>query len=197
METGEPIDPNTTYRPAEPYGPPQAYYQPQPVDPWQQPGYGYGYPQQQNRYAAPTRPGHVLGASVLAYVLGALLILAGILLIFGASLASSLGDVAGTDTGSITAELVLDGVANLVAAGLLIAGGVNLTSGRLSGRVLLGWGAALTGAASVYWLARTSGASGAVVYALAFDALAAIAVWLMAGAGVTRWLRERSAFGYR
>jgi hypothetical protein len=217
METGEPTDPNAAYRPPDPYGPPQAYYTPQPVNPWQPgyappgyappgyapPGYGppgypppgYGYAHQPQPYTGPVRPSEVLGASVLAYVLGGLLILAGLLLIFGASLSSSMGDAFDADTGSITAELAFDGVVNLVAAGLLIAGAVSLTGGRLGGRTLLACGAGITVAASIYWLARSSGERGAGVYAFLFDALAVIAVCLMFSGAVTRWLRARSTFG--
>jgi hypothetical protein len=202
---GEPVDPNAVPparaqwsgqwpgqwaqqpypgQPAGPYGGPAPYSG--------YPGYP-GYPPPPPMAKRDTRPGQAMASAVLAYVLGGLLILAGILLMFGASLADSVGDAIGEDTGAITTELVIDGLVNLAAAGLLIAGGVSLTTASRSGRSLLGWGAGITLAASIYWLIRASGAAGTVVYVVAFDALAIIAIALMAGPAVSGWLAAHRA----
>jgi hypothetical protein len=197
---GEPVDPNSLPPGPAPWPTPppnpwsQQPYPGQPVGPYGGPAPYPGYPP----YPPPelrrdTRPGQALASAVLAFVLGGLLILAGILLMFGASLADSVGDAVGEDAGAITAELVLDGLINLAAAGLLIAGGVSLTGASRIGRPLLAWGAGITLAASIYWLIRASGAAGTIVYVVAFDALAIIAIALMAGPAVGGWLAAHRA----
>jgi len=207
---GEPTDPNVTYGLPDPYGPPPGHaptgytptgytptgYAPAGYGPpgYPPPAYGYAYPPP---YSGPVRPSQVLGASVLAYILGGLLVLAGLLLIFGASVSSSMGDSFDADTGSITAELAFDGVVDFVAAGLLIAGGVSLTGGRAGGRTLLAIGAGITLVASIYLLVRSSGAAGAGAYVFVFDALAVIALCLVVSGPVSQWLRARAGYGYR
>jgi len=174
----------------QPYGQPPQGQQLQPY--WQQPygaappGYdAYGYPAQ----LADARPAPVLAASVLAYVLAGLLILAGALLLFGASYFDSLGNEFNSDTSGVTTELAFDGIADLFAAGLLIAGGVSLTGRHLRGRSMLAVGAAITLVECVYWLVRTSAAGGAFVFVLVFGALAAISLVLVLSGAVSLWLR--------
>jgi hypothetical protein len=168
----------------QPYGPPPQQYGPTP------PAYNaYGYPPQQGA----DRPGTVLGASVLSYVLAGLLILAGALLLFGASTVDSFGNEFNSDTSSVTAELALDGFANLIAAGLLIAGGVSLAGRHARGRTMLLVGAAITLIECVYWLVRTSAAGGVFVFVVVFGALAAIPLVLVVSVTVAQWLRDAPA----
>jgi hypothetical protein len=186
--------------PQQPYGqPPQPYGQPpqpygQPTQPYGQQPYGpappgyaaYGYPAYPSQ-SVHARPGLVLGASVLAYVLAGLLILAGALLLFGASFFNRLGTELNSDTTSVTTELAFDGMANLFAAGLLIAGGVCLSGRLVRGRSMLAVGAAITLIECVYWLVRSSASGG--VFVLVFGALAAVSLVLATSGPVSRWLR--------
>lgn len=167
----------------QPYGPPQSYG-PTP------PAYNaYGYPAPQ----VDARPGTVLGASVLAYVLAGLLILSGALLLFGASTVDSLGDAFNSDTSSVTAELALDGLADLLAGGLLIAGGVSLSGRHLRGRTMLVVGTTITLIECVYWLARTSADGGVFVFVVVFGALAVISLVLAVSGTASQWLRGAPA----
>uniref|UniRef100_UPI0035CBBFE5 hypothetical protein n=1 Tax=uncultured Jatrophihabitans sp. TaxID=1610747 RepID=UPI0035CBBFE5 len=127
------------------YAPPGYGYPPYPS------GYaGYGYPQ-----PAPgdARPGIATASAVLAFVASGLLILAGLLLFLGGAIASDIEDSVHSST-HIGLELGLDGVVNLVAAGLLIAGGVSLVGRNPLGRILLSVGATIVAAAAVYWFVR-------------------------------------------
>ena len=95
-----------------------------------------------------------MASAVLAFIDAGLLILSGALLLFGASVAASIADSLGDSSSSYTAEFAFDGVLDLVAGGLLIAGGVNLLGGRLIGRTLLTVGGAIVLVEGIYWPAR-------------------------------------------
>lgn len=157
---GEPFDPNPAQAGPPPgyppgYGyPPPGYappgYAPPGYAPYGYPGYPpYGYPP----VPGDARPGPATTAAVLAFVLSGLLILGGLLLFLGGAIA---GDVENSfDSGThIGLELALDGVANLVAGSLLIAGGVSLLGRKRNGRVLLSIGGGIVAALSVYWTVR-------------------------------------------
>jgi len=167
------------------YGQPPPYGQ----DPYGAPAYNaYGYP------AAPrTRPGQVLAAGVLAYVLAGILILSGVILLFGASSVNSLGNAFNSDTGSATAELAIDGFVDLVAAGLLIAGGVSLSGAHRRGRTLLLVGGGMVLADCVYWIARTSADGGVFVFIIVYGGLAALAIVFALSGQATQWLNSSPA----
>lgn len=162
------------------------------------PGYGYGYPPpypypypQYLPYAPPGsgRPGLATTASVLAYVVAGMLIIAGIILLAGASLAHDLGSDGGFDTRDATAELTFDGLVDFVTAGLLIAGGVLLAGRKPTGRVLLFTALGVDVAAAIYWLARLGTAGGAVIfYALLFTVPVVLAGCFAGAPTVGRWL---------
>ena len=161
------------------YPPPPGYGFPPP---------GFGYP------AVPPgerRPGTLLASAVLGYVSAGLLILAGILLFDGASLVHDIDKQTGLSHDSVTTELVLDGFADLVAAGLLIAGAVVMASGRRHGRVLYSFGAGIVIVESIYWMARwADDLPYLIVYALLFAALSVVGLALAWTAGGTAWLRR-------
>ena len=140
------------------------------------------------------RPGAILGASILAYINSGLLILSGSLLLFGAALIHDIDKATRSHTGYGT-ELALDGLLNLIAGGLLIAGAVSLTNRRTSGRILLSVGGALVLAECIYWLARFSNSdfSGRIVYVLLFGALAVVSLGLSWTPPVSAWLRRTHA----
>ena len=176
-----PIDPNPTYP-----GPPSSgRYFPQPQAPAPPPpGYPGSYPPPWDT----GRPGGISAASVLGYIDAGLLILAGLLLLIGASAVDSWNNAFGSNDNSITAELAIDGLLNLLSAGLQIAGGVMLTGRSERGRTLLTVGGGLCIAAGVYWLIRVHDV-GVAIWTIVFIALPIIALSLAWTAPATEWLR--------
>ena len=189
------------------YGPPQQPYGPYPPQQYGPPGYGQypppqqaypGYPQyapyQHQPYPyvyarPPGRPGTVTASAVLAFVTAGLLIVAALFLFAGASLISDFGDAVDRSTGSTTSELTLDGMINMIASVLLIAGGVMLTGRKPLGRTLLTVGSGIVVACSIYWLVRFDTFGGGIVfYALLFGALVVIAVCMAYTATSRAWL---------
>jgi hypothetical protein len=181
---GQPPPPYT----AAPYGVPGQYPNPYP------PPYPAGYPPAPYGYPAGApyhpyaRPGQVLAASVLGYVLAGLLIVTGFMLLFGASLSSDLGDAFDSDTSGVTTELAFDGLVNLIIGGLLIAGGVLFTGANPRGRRLLAIGAIATLVDCIYWLARADGDGDAAIIVILFGAPAAISLVLAFSTVVRNWL---------
>jgi hypothetical protein len=176
-EPGPPVPPYP-----DPYGPPNPYGYPYLA--------GYGYP---GVPPGRQRPGTLTAAAVLGYVNAGLLVIAGLLLFAGASLVNSLDDSSdGVNVEDFTAELTFDGFLNLLAAGLLIAGGVIMSARRPNGRLVYSLGAGVVVAEVVYWLgrwgSRIEDISGVLVYGLLFGALAvtgAALAWTRDGTG---WL---------
>jgi hypothetical protein len=176
-----PVDPNPSY--AEP--PWSTQYLPQPPAPTPP---LLGYP---GSYPPPwdsDRPGGVLAASVLAYIDAGLLILAGLVLLVGASAINDWNDAFGGGEQGFTAELTADGVINLVSAGLQIAGAVMMAGRNVSGRVLFSLGAGMCVGAGCYWLLRVGGAQ-AITWTGVFVALPIIGLVLCWTAQSTAWLR--------
>lgn len=204
-------EPDPPYTPPPPtVPPPDAYpvapYQPYPAEAQypQYPAYppppNYPpYPAQANPHGAPYPPvpypvrwgaprsGPATGAAVVGFVLAALLTLTGATLLLGGSLVSDLEDAVGHGT-SIGTELAFDGLVNLVAAGLLIAGGTTLLNRSITGRRLLVGGNVLVLADAVYWLARFDLPGASWVWTLLFSVLAAVSLGLALGQPVSRWL---------
>lgn len=189
--------------PAPYFGPPETGpYAPQPEpNPWAQPPYGYGYPPgyppgypqpyPPGYPAGSARPGTLTAAAVLGYIGAGLLILAGSLLLFGASFVAGVEDYSGSPKNG-SAELAFDGLLNMIAAALLIAGGVMVSGRNATGRTIFSIGGGLVLAESIYWLTRFSGvaSSGLVVYTVLFIAITVIALALAWTADVGRWLRR-------
>jgi hypothetical protein len=178
--------------PQQPY--PPAYGQAGHLEypqPYGQPAYpGYGAPGW-NPYGPPPgirRPGIVTAGAVLAFVCAGLLVVAGALLFSGASFLHGLDG--GEYTGSATAELVVDGLVNLAAAALLIAGGVAVTGRRDRGRTMIFIGTGIVVVMAIYWLARWNGdtGGGVVFWALVFAACAVLASCFAGNATARRWL---------
>jgi hypothetical protein len=180
-DSDSPIDPNPTYP-----GPPlSGRYFPQPEAPAPPPpGYPGSYPPPWDTGC----PGGISAASVLGYIDAGLLILAGLLLLIGASAVDSWNDAFGSNDNSITAELALDGLLNLLSAGLQIAGGVMMTGRSERGRTLFTVGGGLCIAAGVYWIIRVHDV-GVAIWTIVFMALPIIALSLAWAAPATDWLR--------
>lgn len=157
-----------------------------------QPGYGYpAVPGYGPIDPADRRPGTLLSAAVLGYVTGGLLIIAGVICFAGASTLQDLTNDFGGDTNGYTAQFVLAGVANIVAAGLLIAGSVSMANRNANGRVLYSVGCGIVIAATIYWLAQWAtkdGLAGLSVYAFLFAALVIVGAALAFTGGGNRWL---------
>ena len=197
-QPGEPYDPNPAlpppagYVPAPGQYPPAQYPQPY-YGQYPQQGYpGYpGYPPPYPGYPPPppygsVRPGTATAANVLAFVTAGLLIVAGLLLFFGASVINGLDQ--NNSYSVVTAEFVLDGVLNCVAGGLLIAGGVSFSGRNPSGRIMLSVGSGIVLGESVYWLARFHEAD-AAFWALVFAALVIVSLSLAWSSSANAWIR--------
>jgi hypothetical protein len=173
-----PIDPNPPY----PGPPATGHYFPAPPPP--PPGYPGSYPPSWDT----GRPSGLAAAGVLGYVDAGLLVLAALLLLAGASAVDSWNDAFGSNDSGITTELALDGLVNLLSAGLQIAGGITMTSRSQRGRILFTVGAAVCVAAGFYWIVRVH-AAGIVVWTAVFVALPIIGLSLAWTREATGWLR--------
>ena len=176
-----PIDPNPQY----PSPPPWAGYSFPPSAPVPQP------PDYPSASWYDDRPAGVPAAGVLAYVDAGLLILAGLLLLVGASAVDSWNNAFGSHDNSITAELAVDGLINMVAAGLQIAGGIMIAARSERGRLLLTVGGGLCIAAGLYWVLRVHDV-GVVIWAIVFVTLPVVALSLIWSVTATDWLRGKT-----
>lgn len=179
-----PIDPNPQY----PSPPPWAGYTVPPGAPVPPPS---GYPGSSNPSWYDDRSAGISAASVLAYVNAGLLILAGLLLLVGASAVDSWNNAFGSHDNSITTELAVDGLINMVSAGLQIAGGIMIAARSETGRVLLTVGCGLCIAAGMYWVLRVHDV-GVVIWAVVFVTLPIVALSLAWSVAATAWLRGKS-----
>lgn len=178
-----PIDPNPQY----PSPPPWAGYPPPMGAPTPPPG----YPGSSRAPWYDDRPAGIPAAGVLAYVDAGLLILAGLLLLLGASAVDSWNNAFGTHDNSITAELATDGLINMLSAGLQIAGGIMIAGRSQRGRLLLTVGGGLCIAAGLYWMLRVHDV-GVVIWAIVFVTLPVVALSLVWSMTATDWLRGKS-----
>lgn len=154
-----------------------------------------GYAVDAGRARLPNRrPGSVIGAAVLAFVAGGLLLLAAVVLFSSARFVHDLGDAWSTDSRSVTNELSVDAIVNLCAAALFVPGGVLLLGGRVFGQTLLAIGSVVTVAATVYWVIRAQAEfSGTIVFAVLFGGLAVVAVSLAYAPSSRAWLAHVTA----
>lgn len=135
-----------------------------------------------NPYAplGPRRPGLATAAAVLAFVAAGLLIVAGLMLFAGGSVAHLFDDTAKT------AELIICGLINLAAGGVLIAAGVGVLGGRLVAfRWYLG-GTLVVVVMAIYWLARYG--LSPLFWAVIFLGLVLTGASFMHTQDVRRWL---------
>ena len=135
------------------------------------------------------RPTGALAAAVLGWIAAGLLLLAAALLFFGAAFLRDI-DTATAARDAYVAEFTVDAFLDLIAAGLLAAGGVGLMSRAAHGRVLLTGGGAIVVVEAVYWLIRWTSRSGGTVvgYAVLFAGLAVAAAAFAWSPSVTKWL---------
>jgi hypothetical protein len=181
---GDPIDPN------EPISEPALAYYPYP---WtgahpQYPGYlsppPGGYQPWDGLRPADERPGAVVTAAVLSLITAGLLLITGFVVIFAAS---SLETADTVDNPQRTTLFVGAGLVNVIAAALLIIGGVALLSRSRAGRSALVVGTLLCLALGAFWLIEDHD-GGIIVWLFIFCAPALIAGLLACTARVTSWL---------
>jgi hypothetical protein len=188
QQPGHPYPPYGSYPPSYPPSSPPAYspvYGPYPghYQPWAHPLLPPPAPR------GPRRPGVATAAAVLAFIVAGLLLLAGIDLVFNASVIHSIGVQGGFDLSDATAELGFDAVVDVVAGALLLAGGLMLLGRRTQARTLLFLGVALDLGAAIYWLARTHVADGWIIFLAAlFGTLGLVTGSLAVPPSVGRWL---------
>ncbi|GAB1510300.1 hypothetical protein [Actinophytocola sp. KF-1] len=217
---GQQPDPSGGYpQGGVPQGYPQTPGQGQPAQgypqspPYGQPAQGYphsnpyGQPAASHQYgsmpAAPAeyssgpipRPGTVTAAAVLAYVQAGITLIPTILMLAGAAS----GDSSGAGSDAAFGWLLI--IVQLVGAGLLIGGGVQIMGGK--SRTLLIAGAGLELAISLAWIIRfaaidsqgidiiDAGKGVIIGIAIFFAIMPAISLIMALGAGTTQFLQSR------
>ena len=111
------------------------------------------------------RPGEAVVAATLSLVTAGLLLITGFVVIFAAGNLQNLDDSTST---SRTTLFVLAGLTNVIAAALLIIGGVLLLGRSTGSRGPLALGALLCLALGVFWLANDEGDNGVLVWLIIF-----------------------------
>jgi hypothetical protein len=182
-------DPNDGYSGPPPTGPPPAGSAGRPpFEPPVFPGPGYPPPgPAPGGHVWISRPSTVIASSVLAYIMGGMLIVAGFVLFLGASIVKSFDSATGGNNTGTSVELIVDSVLNFGAAGLLIGGAATFTAGRVLGRQLLTIGAGICLAECVYWVFRAE--SNTIVWTIVFAVLAIVTLALAWTRETTEWLR--------
>lgn len=134
-----------------------------------------------------SRPSTVVAASVLGYISGGMLIVAGFVLVLGASIVKSFDSATGGNNTGTAAELVVDSLLNFGVAGLLIGGAATFTSGRAVGRTLLSVGGGVCLAQCVYWVFRAE--PNTIIWTVVFAVIAIVMLALAWTKPTTGWLR--------
>jgi hypothetical protein len=163
---GDPIDPNEPWVEA----------------PWTYAAYA---PATAARYGQ-RRPGAVVGATVLSVTMAGVLLITGFIVIFAASSLGASDDV--ESTANVT-PFVVAGLLNVVAAALLIIGGVLLLGRAAAGRVAIGAATVLCIALAIFWLADDQNDNGIVIWLFIFCVPVITATLLATTASVAQWLR--------
>jgi hypothetical protein len=211
-------DPSTPTEPGAPYaGPPAGQYPPPGyASPYGPPVYGaqpyagypppYGYPGYWVPPRRPQRPGGVIAAAVLAFVQGAIVVIASIYVWFFASLADVA--LAGVEEGyspAVVDALATEGtvlaIVQLLSAVLLIGAGVWALNAQAPGarRLLLG-AHAVQVALALYWAVRLTvlfddAAEGGplLVFAAVFAAAPLVSIGMLFTAPARQWFAPASA----
>jgi hypothetical protein len=168
------------------YGPAPQWGYPPPQYPVGYP-YGYPYPPAPPPIIGRRRPGTTTAAAVLGWVTAGLLVIAATVLLAGSSATADLGNTFGVDT-SWASEFVVDGVVNLVCAGLLVVGGIWLAERKPAGQLMLTVANMVIAADAVYWTVRFNSYAALIPSAVVFGALAVVGAALTWTADTRTWL---------
>lgn len=142
-----------------------------------------------------TVPGTIIAGSIVAYLLALFLFTSGLFLIFFGSLVPDSFDEVDSTLGDGGTSLVVAGLGNWIAVGLLISGGVIATLRRPSGLVVTLAGAGLVVVLSVYWVVLYPDA-GVVFWAVVHAALALVPAGLIVLPPANRaWLAGQAGSG--
>lgn len=196
------LEPQDPYG-GQPYYPQQPYYPPHygnpgaqpPTQPGYPPQYQYGYPYAYPYPPAPPpiigrrRPGTTTAAAIVGWITAGLLVVASTVLFASSSASNDLGNTFGVDT-SWTSEFIVDGIIDLICAGLLVAGGIWLADRKPAGQMMLTVANLVVAADSVYWVARFDSYGGLLPFAVVFGALAIVGTALAWTADTRRWLES-------
>lgn len=135
----------------------------------------------------PGVPGALIAGSVLGYLLAVFLLVTGLLLLFfGSFIAGSFESVDST-LGDGGTSLIVAGLGNWIAAGLLIAGWVMATARRPAGLLVSLAGSGLVAALAVYWVVLYP-VSGIVAWAIVHAVIAAVPAGLSIIPGNRAWM---------
>jgi hypothetical protein len=134
-----------------------------------------------------SRPSSVIAVSVLCYVMGGMLIVAGFVLFLGASVVRSIDDLTGSNNVGTAVELIIDALLNFGVAGLFIAGAAMFTGGRTRGRQLLTIAAGICLVDCIYW--ALIGRTNTIIWTIVFAILSLIALALAWTKEISEWLR--------
>jgi hypothetical protein len=170
---------------APPYGYAPQYGYP-PHYPYAYP-YAYPYPPVPPPTIGRRRPGTTTAAAVVGWVSAGLLVIAATVLLAGSSATADIGDTFGVDT-SWASEFVVDGVINLVCAGLLVVGGIWLADRKPGGQLMLTVANLVIAADAVYWTVRFDSYAALIPSAVIFGALAVVGAALTWTAETRTWL---------
>ena len=194
----------TDFEPQDPYGgrpaagpfyaPPYGYPPPDghpPQNPYAYP-YVYPYPPGPPPTIGRRRPGTTTAAAVVGWVTAGLLVIAATVLLAGSSATADIGDTFGVDT-SWASEFVVDGVINLVCAGLLVVGGIWLADGKPGGQLMLTVANLAIAADAVYWSVRFDSYAALIPSAVVLGALAAVGAALTWTADTRTWLMSEES----
>lgn len=132
-------------------------------------------------------PGALIAGSVLGYLLAVFLFFTGLLLIFFGSLIAGSFDAIDSTLGDGGTSLIVAGIGNWIAAGLLIAGWVMATARRPAGLLVSLAGSGLVAALSVYWIVLYP-VSGIVAWAIVHAVFAAVPAGLSVIPGNRVWM---------
>lgn len=131
------------------------------------------------------RPGEVVVAAVLGLTVAGLLLITGFVVIFAAS---SLEPSDGIESTRRATLFVFAGLVNVIAAALLIVGGVLMLGRARSGRATLAAGTLLCIALGIFWLANDQTDSSVFAWLVIFCVPVITATILSTTTRVSRWL---------
>ena len=135
------------------------------------------------------RPGQVVAAAVLSYIEAGFLILTGLILFSGSSAVSDWSSSNNSDDYGWGMQFGFAGLGDLLAAGLLIAGGVMFSGRNRLGRTLGAAGLIVCVIEAIFWISWLDGSSGAIIpWATIYLVMPVIATSMSFAGSVRRWL---------